>query len=102
MEERVTKHRAGHFYIDETCIGCGACDEMCPGKADAVQAIKGDFRGRFKIVLEDCIDCGFCVPVCPVDCIHDARKEGVVEGEGGYMRIKELQAWAETLTTPDN
>ena len=34
-----------------------------------------------------------------VDCIHDARKEGVVEGEGGYMRIKELQAWAETLNS---
>ncbi len=27
--------------------------------------------------------------------------EGVEEGEGGYMRIKELQAWAETLKTPD-
>lgn len=28
------------------------------------------------------------------------RIEGVVEG-GGYMRIRELQAWAETLKTPD-
>jgi hypothetical protein len=23
----------------------------------------------------------------PVDCIHDARKEGIVEGSGGYSRI---------------
>jgi hypothetical protein len=29
-----------------------------------------------------------------VDCIHDARKQGIVEGSGGYMRIRELQAWA--------
>jgi hypothetical protein len=33
--------------------------------------------------------------MCPVDCIHDARQEGVVEGSGGYTKIKELQAWAD-------
>lgn len=27
--------------------------------------------------------------------------EGVVEGEGGYMRIRELQARAKTHKTPD-
>ena len=77
----MARQKNGHFYIDETCIGCGACD--------------GDFLGRFAIVVEDCIDCGFCVPMCPVDCIHDARQEGVVEGSGGYTKIKELQAWAD-------
>jgi formate hydrogenlyase subunit 6/NADH:ubiquinone oxidoreductase subunit I len=87
--------RTGHFYIDETCIGCGACDHACPGKVDAIYRVESDFLGRFAIVIEACIDCGFCVPLCPVDCIHDARAEGVVEGSGGYTRIKELQAWAE-------
>lgn len=65
--------RAGHFFIDETCIGCGACEHACPGKVDAVHQIEGDFLGRYAIVLDECIDCGFCVPLCPVDCIHDAR-----------------------------
>ena len=23
-------HKPGHFYIDETCIGCGNCEENCP------------------------------------------------------------------------
>ena len=86
--------RNGHFYMDETCIGCGACDHACPGKVDAIYPVEGDFLGRFAIVLEECIDCGFCVPLCPVDCIHDARTQGVVEGSGGYTKIKELQAWA--------
>lgn len=88
--------RVGHFYIDETCIGCGACDHACPGKVDAVYAVPGDFLGRFAIVLEECIDCALCVPLCPVDCIHDARTEDMDRGEGtgGYTRIKELQAWA--------
>jgi formate hydrogenlyase subunit 6/NADH:ubiquinone oxidoreductase subunit I len=84
----------GHFYIDETCIGCGACDHACPGKVDAIYAVENDFLGRFAIVLEECIDCGFCVPLCPVDCIHDGRVEGLVAGERGYTKIKELQSWA--------
>ena len=87
--------RGGHFYIDETCIGCGACDHACPGKVDAIARVEADYLGRFAIRVEDCIDCGFCAPLCPVASIHDARAEGDVEGSGGYTRIRELQAWAE-------
>lgn len=87
--------RVGHFYIDETCIGCGACDHACPGKVEAIYRVEDDFLGRFAIVLEKCIDCGLCVPLCPVDCIHDARRQGLVEGEASLMRIKQLQAWAD-------
>ena len=32
-------------------------------------------------------------------CYRDARTEGVVEGEGGYTRILELQAWAQASAT---
>jgi NAD-dependent dihydropyrimidine dehydrogenase PreA subunit len=94
--------RTGHFYIDETCIGCGACDHACPGKVDAIYCVENDYLGRFAIRLEDCIDCGFCVPLCPVACIHDARKEGIVEGEGcsrrvsTYLRsLRPVPAWHE-------
>jgi len=63
----------------------------CPGKVDAIYEVEGDFLGRFAIVLQECIDCGLCVPLCPVGCIHDAREQGIVEGSGGYMKIKELR-----------
>lgn len=92
----MAKEKYGHFYIDPTCIACGACDHACPGKADAIYRVETDYLGRFAIRVEDCIDCGICVPLCPVKCIHDARTEGIVAGSGGYARIQELQAWART------
>lgn len=92
----MSKKGHGHFYIDETCIACGACDHACPGHVDAIFRVEEDYLGRFAIRIEDCIDCGLCVPLCPVLCIHDARSEGQVEGQGGYARIRELQAWAES------
>ncbi|MGE3774222.1 MAG: NADH-quinone oxidoreductase subunit I [Gammaproteobacteria bacterium] len=93
------KEKFGHFYIDQTCIGCGACDHACPGKVDAIYRVETDYLGRFAIISDECINCGICVPLCPVKCIHDARTEGVVEGEGGYTRILELQAWAQAGAT---
>jgi len=86
--------RTGHFYIDPTCIGCGACDHACPGKVDAIHTVDGDFLGRYAIVIESCIDCGLCVPMCPVACIHDVRDKAVLSGDGGDTPIRELQAWA--------
>jgi NAD-dependent dihydropyrimidine dehydrogenase PreA subunit len=87
--------RVGHFYIDDTCIGCGACEHACPGKVEAIFKVDGDVLSRFAIEQESCIDCGFCIPMCPVTCIHDARSEGIDAAEcGGWTRIRELQAWA--------
>lgn len=90
----MTRSRSGDFYIDDTCIGCGACEHACPGRVDAIFKKPDDFIGRFMIAQEECINCGKCVPLCPVDCIHDARSEGVVEGEGGYTKIRSLHEWA--------
>lgn len=95
----MARTRRGDFYIDDTCIGCGACEHACPGKVDAIFKTPGDFIGRFYIEAEDCINCGKCVPLCPVDCIHDAREEGVVEGEGGYTVIRSLEQWAQRSGT---
>ena len=86
--------RHGHYYIDNTCIGCGACDHACPGKVDAIYEVPGDFLGRFAIVVEEGIDCDLCVPLCPVDCIHDARNEGIASKDGDLGRINTLQSWA--------
>ncbi len=90
----MAKADKGYFYIDETCIACGACDHACPAQVEAIYRVETDFLGRFAIREEECINCGICVPLCPVRCIHDARERGVAGGSGGYKSIDELQAWA--------
>lgn len=60
---------AGPFpTADESCTGCGTCQELCP--ADAIPA--NNLRGVNK---EACISCMRCVSVCPAQ----ARGIGQVE-----------------------
>jgi formate hydrogenlyase subunit 6/NADH:ubiquinone oxidoreductase subunit I len=94
----MAKAAEGFFYIDETCIGCGACEHACPRNVDAISRLEEDFLGRFVIDPETCINCNICPPLCPVLCIHDARAEGIVAGDGGYRMIAELQAWARQMS----
>ena len=47
----------------ETCIGCGACIDVCP--VEALTMVDG------KAVVDEgkCVDCGACVDTCPVGAI---------------------------------
>lgn len=53
-------------FIEETCIGCTACVQVCP-----VDAITGFNREMHHIDPSLCIDCGACTFVCPEECIED-------------------------------
>jgi len=49
----------------ETCIGCGACVDVCPVQALSMVDDKA-------VCDEDaCIDCGACISVCPVSAISE-------------------------------
>lgn len=49
----------------EECIGCGACEGVCP-----VQCISEETGSEKRVIDESkCIDCGSCAGVCPVSCI---------------------------------
>ncbi|MCP4694994.1 MAG: 4Fe-4S dicluster domain-containing protein [Desulfobacterales bacterium] len=60
------------YFIRETeeegCIGCGACEEICP--VDAVRIV--DDRAR--VDTDWCIGCGVCGAVCPTDVIRVKRR----------------------------
>ncbi len=61
------------YFIRETdvdaCIGCGACETICP--VDAVHMV--DDKAR--IDLEWCIGCGVCAVGCPSNAISIVRRE---------------------------
>lgn len=48
---------------EETCIGCGACIEVCPTEALEMKDEKA------KVDAEKCVDCGACIDECPVEAI---------------------------------
>lgn len=51
--------------IEEDCIGCTKCIQVCP-----VDAIIGAAKKMHTVIAEDCTGCDLCIPVCPVDCIE--------------------------------
>jgi len=53
------KRKTKHFYVEDSCIGCGVCAANCP-----VQAIEMQ-RGRPVWVKKQCALCLGCLHRCP-------------------------------------
>jgi len=52
-------------YVDQDCIACGACAEVCP-----TEAIFECGDGGYCLDIDKCSCCEICVDTCPVACIH--------------------------------
>ena len=52
------------YYINDECISCGSCADVCPYGAP----YEGD--GKYEINPDLCQEAKECVAVCPVDAIH--------------------------------
>jgi ferredoxin len=64
---------------EDTCVGCGTCEVVCPHNVFAIEGKKA------RIIDHDgCMECGACANNCPVDAI------GVQPGVGcaSYVIIK--------------
>jgi formate hydrogenlyase subunit 6/NADH:ubiquinone oxidoreductase subunit I len=54
---------ASSYYINDTCINCGACDLAC--KVNAIY----EKKDKREIDPELCIECGVCMDSCPASAI---------------------------------
>ncbi|MDP7077228.1 MAG: 4Fe-4S binding protein [Desulfobacterales bacterium] len=52
----------------EECIGCGACQDICPVDASVV------VEGHAEVDLDWCIGCGVCAVTCPTGAISLKRR----------------------------
>ncbi|NUO09420.1 MAG: FAD-dependent oxidoreductase [Candidatus Brocadia sp.] len=77
-----------NIFIDESCILCGGCIDVCPHQcismasrekveipsdAEDGGAIAGDWDAVMVLDEEKCIRCGLCVKRCPVNAITMKR-----------------------------
>ena len=58
------------FVIEDLCIGCTKCIDVCP-----VDAIIGAAKRMHSVIAAECTGCELCIPACPVDCI-ELRPDG--------------------------
>lgn len=59
----MTAGRTRTLHMDEWCIGCQACVQVCGQKALFME------NGKAKVNKEKCILCGYCGAKCPQFCI---------------------------------
>ena len=55
--------------INDDCISCGQCLEICPN--DAIDIISSHGYARSIILQDLCLNCGVCLKFdCPNDCFE--------------------------------
>ncbi len=73
------------FIIEDLCIGCTKCIQVCP-----VDAIIGASKRMHSVIAAECTGCELCIPACPVDCIelHPDGRERLSEAQSDLARAR--------------
>ncbi|MFZ3386028.1 MAG: electron transport complex subunit RsxC [Candidatus Hydromicrobium sp.] len=63
--------KEGRVQIEQNCINCGRCVDICPMKLMPLVYARNVKRGYFEVCreyyIENCIECGSCAYVCPAN-----------------------------------
>lgn len=70
--------KTSHFRVEDSCIGCGVCEKMCP-----LSAIKME-KGRPTWTKDSCTMCLGCLHRCPKFAIQYGKK---TKKHGQYQHI---------------
>lgn len=85
FQKRRQRKEPAPQFIDEKCIRCQRCVNICPAKALTLQASEGEAIGPETIKAENrkvhivcdytkCIRCYCCHEMCPVNAIHIGKE----------------------------
>ena len=73
-----------YFSINESCVGCGLCDKICP--VNNIEIVDG--KPQF---LHHCDHCLGCLNLCPQDAINWKDKTvGKKRYKNSHVTVKEL------------
>jgi iron only hydrogenase large subunit-like protein len=61
--QKLSDFHHGLKIVDDLCIGCSKCMNICPTHAIRVR------NGKARLMGNRCIDCGECYRICPVSAI---------------------------------
>jgi len=79
----------------DTCIGCGACVEVCPFGAL-------EMAGSVVAVNDNCTACGACIPECPVEALSlpeaKAAATDVSSYSGVWVWVEQFQGRAASIS----
>jgi electron transport complex protein RnfC len=63
--------RKSRIQVEQNCINCGRCVNICPMKLMPLAYVRYTKRGSFETCreyyIENCIECGSCAYVCPAN-----------------------------------
>lgn len=62
LKARISSQKR-RLIIEDHCIGCGACAQVCGQKAIFIE------DGKARCIDEKCITCGYCGRACPETCL---------------------------------
>lgn len=91
---RAGPHRASAdrmaYAIAPSCIGCGACELVCPKGAISQGA---GYTVLYEVDSLACNDCDRCVAVCPVDALAPEPHWAACHGRGCPLSSRRYASW---------
>lgn len=72
----------------DTCIGCGACVQVCPFGAL-------EMAGSVAAVNDNCTACGACIPECPVEALSLPEKAAAAADRPDPSTYNGVWVWVE-------